>query len=118
MIYSFRPEKTLDVESPVSTQFSIPDQATLIADIRGMNGSEWIVFQGRGPIETWLQLLDSKFGESSVVSKSVTGELAMIKYRWMDQIVDIEIRKEKSERLLGVAWIMKVDAKEESNSKR
>jgi hypothetical protein len=103
-IYSFRPEAVRVAEvSPVG-EIVLPDGARRMTQMRGADGCQWLVFQGRGDLAGWVQQFDAVFGTQAVVSKTVGTQSASLKYRTAEMVADVQMRRERDGSLSGVIW--------------
>ncbi len=114
-IYSFRPEAARVAESSPARDIALPDGARRVTQMRGADGCEWLVFQGRGDLAGWVQQFDVAFGAPSVVSKSVGAQTASLKYRTSELVADVQLRRERDGSLSGVIWSTPVSRPEKSN---
>ena len=103
-IYSFRPEAALVAEASPVSDITLPDGARRVTQMRGANGCQWLVFQGRGDLAGWVQQFDAVFGTKGVVSKSVGIHTASLKYRSTEMVADVQMRRERDGTLSGVIW--------------
>lgn len=103
-IYSFRPEATRVAEASSVRDIVLPDGARRLTQMRGADGCQWLVFQGRGDLAGWVQQFDGSFGAKAVVSKSVGTQSASLKYRTAEMVADVQMRRERDGSLSGVIW--------------
>ena len=114
-IYSFRPEAARVTEPSSVRNLALPDGARRVTQMRGADGCQWLVFQGRGDLAGWVQQFDVSFGAKSVVSKSVGTQTASLKYRTADLVADVQLRRERDGSLSGVIWSTSASRPEKSN---
>ena len=113
-IYSFRPETTRVAEASSVRDLVLPDGARRVTQMRGADGCQWLVFQGRGDLAGWVQQFDASFGTKAVVSKSVGTQSASLKYRTAERVADVQMRRERDGSLSGVIWSTQANSQEQA----
>ena len=113
-IYSFRPEAARVAEASPVRDLALPDGARRVTQMRGADGCQWLVFQGRGDLVGWVQQFDESFGTKAIVSKSVGIQTASLKYRTAEMVADVQLRRERDGSLSGVIWSTQVTPQEKA----
>lgn len=113
-IYSFRPEAARVAEASAVRDLVLPDGARRVTQMRGADGCQWLVFQGRGDLAGWVQQFDDSFGTKAVVSKSVGTQSASLKYRAAEMVADVQMRRERDGSLSGVIWSTRANSQEKA----
>lgn len=113
-IYSFRPETTRVAEASSVRDIVLPDGARRVTQMRGADGCQWLVFQGRGDLAGWVQQFDGWFGVKAIVSKSVGTQSASLKYRTVEMVADVQMRRERDGSLSGVIWSTQANLQEQA----
>lgn len=103
-IYAFRPDAARVAAAPTTRSILLPETARRVTQLRGTEGCQWLVFQGRDQIDRWVQHFDNLFGTKSLVVKSVSSGTASLKYRLAGETADVQIRRERNGLLTGVIW--------------
>ena len=110
-IYTFRPEATRAAAASPVRDIPLPEQARRITQLRGADGCQWLVFQGRDDLARWVQHFDETFGTKAVLTRTVGTQSASLKYRLSDTIADVQMRRERDGSLTGVIWSTTINAK-------
>ena len=103
-IYTFRPEAARVAEPSSIRDLMLPEGARRVTQMRGANGCQWLVFQGRGDLAGWVQQFDVSFGTKSIISRLVETQSASLKYRTVELAADVQLRRERDGSLSGVIW--------------
>ena len=103
-IYVFRPDLAKSVPGDSPAAFALPPAARNITSLRGSDGCQWRVIQGRGDIAGWVQHFDRQFGTDALVSRTVDERTANLKYRRERTMTDVQLRREHDDSLTGVIW--------------
>ncbi len=110
-IYTFRPEATRAAAAPPARDIPLPEKARRVTQLRGADGCQWLVFQGRDDLARWVQHFDEAFGTKAVLTRTVGTQSASLKYRLRDTIADVQMRRERDGSLTGVIWSTTTNAK-------
>ena len=113
-IYSFRPEAARVAEALPTPDILLPDGAQRVSQMRGADGCQWLVFQGRGDLAGWVQQFDESFGAKAVVTKTVGTQSASLKYRTTETVADVQMRRERDGSLSGVIWSTQTKPREKT----
>ena len=103
-IYVFHPDSAKSVQAEPPRPIAFPAGSRNITHVRGANGCEWYVIQGRGDLSGWVQHFDNQLGTESLVARVVGAGTASLKYRRERIVTDVQIRSEPDGRLTGVIW--------------
>ncbi|MBS0205312.1 MAG: hypothetical protein JSS49_20605 [Planctomycetes bacterium] len=104
-IYVFHPDGTRTIQPPAAAPtLEMPVGSRNITTLRGNDGCQWRVIQGRGEIDGWVQHFHSQFEADSVVARIVEEQTASLKYRRDQIMTDVQIRREPDGQLTGVIW--------------
>ncbi len=103
-IYVFRPEATRAAQPSPARDIPLPKQARRVTQLRGADGCQWLVFEGRDDLAQWVQHFDETFGTKAVLTRTVGTQAASLKYRLADTIADVQLRRERDGSLTGVVW--------------
>ncbi len=104
-IYVFRPEGVRTENAQELADVLLPENARRITHLRGADGCQWLVFQGRGDLDRWVQHFDQTFDTTTAGSRTRMTASASVKYRTLDSVVDLQIRRERNGTLTGVVWL-------------
>ncbi len=110
-IYTFRPEATRAVAASPVRDIPLPKQARRITQLRGADGCQWLVFQGRDDLARWVQHFDEAFGTKAILTRTVGTQSASLKYRLSDTIADVQLKRERDGSLTGVIWSTTINTK-------
>lgn len=103
-IYVFHPDTTRSVRGGASPTLVMPDGSRNITNLRGHDGCQWLVIQGRGDIDGWVQHFNGQFGTDAIVARIVEERTASLKYRRNQIMTDVQIRQTPEGQLTGVIW--------------
>lgn len=103
-IFSFRPESARVADAVAVRDVSLPENARWLTQLRGGDGCQWLVFQGRGDIAVWVKHFEGLFGAKSIVAKSVATQRVSMKFRADSTVTDLQIKQERNGTLTGVIW--------------
>lgn len=110
-IYTFRPEATRAMKTSATRDIPLPEKSRRVTQLRGADGCQWLVFQGRDDLARWVQHFDDAFGAKAVLTRTVGTQSASLKYRLSDTIADVQLRRERDGSLTGVVWSTTTNAK-------
>lgn len=110
-IYAFRPAAARASHTAVARDIPLPEQARRVTQLRGADGCQWLVFQGRDDLARWVKHFDDAFGTKAVLTRTIGTQSASLKYRLADTIADVQLRRERDGSLTGVVWSTTVPRK-------
>ena len=106
-IYVFHPDSAKSVLADAPQLVVPPDGSRNITHVRGSDGCQWHVIQGRGDLAGWVQHFNNQFGSEALVARAVGTQTASLKYRRDQIMTDVQIQCEPDGRLTGVIWSAK-----------
>ncbi len=106
-IYVFHPDSAKSAQAEASPPVVLPEGSRNITHVRGSDGCQWHVIQGRGDLAGWVQHFNNQFGTNALVARVVGTQTASLKYRRDGIMTDVQIQCDPEGHLTGVIWSAK-----------